>query len=401
MSDLPSYGAEARWAREEICSLVRSFPARSAGSSDEWGAQREIARRWGSWADEVQLQPFTVHPKAFMGFLPLAGALLLLAIPAYYFLPWLGLALALATLLSSALQFGLYRRFLDPFFPRADSCNVIAIKRPAGERKRVLLLGGHVDAAWEWRFHHIGGPLLVKAVMLGNGAALVVALVLHVVNVVSPGHWHEAGWVLFLCAPAWLCTFYYSDFDRVVPGAVDNLSGVFVGAALPRALAARGIGLHHTELRILSTGAEEVGLRGAKAYVAARREELAESECLFIALETFGSREELKIYDRDLNATIRSDEVSRELMRRATARAGLDLPFAAIVPGSSDAAAFRQAGLRAIAIAGMDHAPARFYHTRLDDLGSIDEPCMERAIAVAVEAARLFDEEGVDGLGGD
>lgn len=398
MKSRPPYAAEATWVREQITSLVEAFPAREAGSGGEWQAQREIARRFGLWADRVDVEAFGLHPKAFMGFLPLVGVLLLASIPAYFLAPLWGLALVLVVLLVSTLQFGLYKKLLDPLFPRADSCNVIATQEAAGERKRVLLLGGHVDGAYEWRFHHWGGSSLLKAVVLSNIVALAAAFVLHLGNAIAGGGWRAAGLAFVFCAPAWLCTLLYSDFSRVVPGAIDNLSGVFVAAAVPRALATRSIALQHTELRILSTGAEEAGLRGAKAYVKKHREELAGCESIFIALETFGAVKDLMIYDRDLNATSCSDAASRELLRRASARVGLDLPYGAIVPGSSDAAAFQQAKLRAVAIAGMSHEPPRYYHTRRDAPEALDERCLERAIAIAVEAARIFDREGVEGL---
>jgi len=76
-------------------------------------------------------------------------------------------------------------------------------------------------------------------------------------------------------------------------------------------------------------------------------------------------------------------------------KCGLDLPLSSIYLGSSDAAAFSQAGLKASALAAMDPSPARYYHTRLDDKENLSEECIEKAIEVLLEAVKIFDEKGL------
>jgi len=347
---------------------------------------------------EPRLEPFRVAPKAFMGFIPICGALLLASLPLYRHAPWAALACTVAALGLLVGELVLYRELIDPLFRRVTSHNLVATVAPRGSVKQILLLGGHCDSAFEWRYHVLGRgllPVVVGGTLLGALAvatASLASLAVHGAGGPPPGSslWN-VGWGLLAFAPFFLLVMGFSNFRRVSPGANDNLTGVLLSLALLRFFRDQDIRLEHTELRVLNTGAEEAGLRGARAYAQAHREELLAVPSLYVALDTFSDLDSMKVYDKDRNGTVTHDPASARLVRDAARRAGFDLPFATIPVGATDAAAFTQAGLRAVALVAMDPAPPRWYHTRLDTPDRLSPACIEAGLRVVIELVRSVD----------
>ena len=77
--------------------------------------------------------------------------------------------------------------------------------------------------------------------------------------------------------------------------------------------------------------------------------------------------------------------------RKTSATMSVEKP----TPGATDAAAVTQSGMKAVSIAAMDPAPARYYHTRLDTADNLDIKTIEAVLGVALETAFLFDEKGL------
>jgi hypothetical protein len=135
-------------------------------------------------------------------------------------------------------------------------------------------------------------------------------------------------------------------------------------------------------------------LRGAKAFCKKHAADLKKEDTVFIALETLRECAQLAVYNRDETGTVHNDECAADLLIAAGEKLGMKLPRAPIYPGSTDAAAFTQAGLRAIGLGGVDHNPQKYYHTRYDTCDNISPECIERAIDIGFEAACIFDIEG-------
>src|SRR5690606_36970159 len=151
---------------------------------------------------------------------------------------------------------------------------------------------------------------------------------------------------------------------RPVPGANDNLSGVFLALGVVKALRESGVSFEHTEIACLITGSEEAGLRGAKAWAAGHAREFRDVETVFLALDTFHGLEPLTIYLEARNATVKNDPGCGALIRQAAKTCGHEASIGSIPLGSTDAAPVAQAGLTATALGAMDPASAPFYHPR-------------------------------------
>ncbi|MBW2373954.1 MAG: hypothetical protein JRF70_15615, partial [Deltaproteobacteria bacterium] len=210
---------------EHATAIVDQIGPRPPASDEEARAQRYLADLLRPFVADVQLEPFSVAPKAFMGFVPITGGLLLAAVALYAFVPPLALLCVIGAIALLVGELGLYRQLIDPLFPHATSHNLVATIPPRGPVERILLFGGHCDSAWEWRWHYLGHTLF-RVIVVGA----VIALSATALNLVA----HESslsvalGWVLVGFSPFFLLIMGFTNFHRVSPGANDNLTGVLL-----------------------------------------------------------------------------------------------------------------------------------------------------------------------------
>ncbi|MDO5448553.1 MAG: hypothetical protein Q4F70_02980, partial [Clostridia bacterium] len=147
---------------------------RPSGYEQEHKAQDYVIEHMTGTADEVRTEGFTLHPKAFMGWVLIDGICMLIAaillIINFFVAPSKALIIValILTVISVACilgEFLFYKQFLDPLFPAKNAKNVICTRKAAGETKRRIIFSGHVDSAWEWRYTYLGGGRCLTAVI--------------------------------------------------------------------------------------------------------------------------------------------------------------------------------------------------------------------------------------------
>ena len=82
-------------------------------------------------------------------------------------------------------------------------------------------------------------------------------------------------------------------------------------------------------------------------------------------------------------------------MKKASENAGINVNFTTTPLGSTDAAATQQGGIKSVAFTSMDPAPARYYHTRLDDADNLSAQAIDLGVKIALETVFLYDEKGI------
>lgn len=397
------------YAVREIKKVCRDIGPRESGEEAERKAQAYVAESMARVADTVESESFTVHPKAFMawvvidGTLMLASVLLCLLALLHVYEPLqtvFSAAALVCTVISIVLivtEFLLYKPFLDPIYPKRETCNVACTRKAAGETKRRIVLCGHIDSANEWRYTYLGGGKLLKTVIYAGVGSLLISLVINAASFFAlpeAARWISVA-VQCLEAIPFAAVLFFTNRKLAVEGANDNLTGVFASMAVLRYLAANDIRFENTEVVALSTACEEAGLRGAKAYVNKHLPDAEHVETLFVATDTLRDYAHMCIYNKDMSGTVKLDAQGAALMQKASENAEHPLPLAVVSFGSSDAAAIQQGGMRAIALAAMDPTPARYYHTRLDTADNLDVKTVETGIRILLEATFLFDEQGL------
>ena len=392
----------------EVKRVCKEIGPRESGEESERKAQAYVAESMKTAADTVETEDFELHPKAFMGWVLVDVVLMVLSavmliLSRFDAVPGLSTVLNIAALVLSVLsiafavgEFLLYKPMLDPFFPKRRSCNVVCTRKAAGETKRRIIFSGHIDSAYEWYFTHLGGgKLLTTMIALGIGA-MVLNLILDIVSLFElPQGLHISVLVLAFVSlvPILLCILFV-NWKRVVPGANDNLTGVFASMAVLRYMAANDIRFQNTEVVAVSMGCEEAGLRGAKAF-AKKHADADDVETVFVATDTLRDFDYMGVYNKDMTGTVRLDAKAAAMVKKASEIAGYNLDYANVFFGSSDAAAIQQGGMKAVALAAMDPAPARYYHTRGDTADNLDPKTVEAGIDILLETAFLFDSEGL------
>lgn len=76
---------------ERVTAIVREIGPRPSASPAEHRAQQYVAGLLAPVTDDVHLEAFSLAPKAFMGFVPISGALLLACVGVYWWWPPLAL----------------------------------------------------------------------------------------------------------------------------------------------------------------------------------------------------------------------------------------------------------------------------------------------------------------------
>ncbi len=406
----------ANYAARAIKKVCKEIGPRFSGSEEEKKAIEFMSEELKTCSDDVKTDSFSVHPKAFLGWVPMSGTLMIIATALFFVAQFFEIAaLFIATLAISAIclffgitEFGFYLETLDKFTPKKTSYNTYGVRKASGETKRRIIFAGHADSSMEWRFSYLGGPKLLILTLGGALVGLVYSFAASIFAVVKTSLNPEfissltldiLSYIMIFFILFFISAIFMYDKKRVVEGANDDLTGCFTSIAILKFMQDNNIRLENTEVVALCTGSEETGLRGAKDFVKKHAEEFSDVETIFIALDTIRDYDYMGIYNKDMSGIVKNDPEVCNLLKEAGNIAGLEnLPYLTVSLGSTDAAAVSRSknSIKAAAFAAMDPAPARYYHTRLDTHENIDLKAIEAGVGLCLETAFLYDEKGLN-----
>lgn len=398
--------ATAKYMVDKITYICEKIGPRAPGSPEELKAQELMAKDLEQWADKVEIEGFTVHRQAFMGFIPFTVGMAIIATILFFFNPLIGFILTILGFIPLVLEFLMYKQFIDPLFKGHPSHNVIATRKSSGETKKRIIFVGHSDSQYEWILNYKLGGTGMKLFLIPAVVGLIVCcvsslvkfLVIDVKGVTTPGvetFFLVLGIVLCVFIVPYVGFLFFQSYTKSVPGANDNLSGCLSSMAVLKLMAESDVRFENTEVRVMLSGSEEAGLRGAKAYAKKHEKELKEIETVVVACDTMRDLEYMAVYDRDLSGTLKHDSQVKALVKKAALNCGYDVPYSSIYLGACDAAAFTQRGIKATGFAAMDPTPPRYYHTRLDSPELLIPEALKVGAEVLLETACLYDEEGL------
>lgn len=395
----------AKYMIDEITHICKTFEKRDPGSNGEKQACEYMAEvlKNDCGCDRVTVESFKENPGSFFGWIYFTITFVLAAVALFFVLPVLSVILIVAGLLIAFLQFGLYKKAVDRFFPEKTGHNVTALKAPKGEIKRRIMFNGHPDAAWEWPVNYKLGGVGFEghAIICGVGALyyLVLSIVymakngIHLGLIATDTPFFKAALCGLVFVPFLFGLYFMWNEKRVVDGANDNLSGCYMGIAILKALKDEGIELENTELGVILTGSEEAGLRGSKAWCEAHKGEFQDVPTIILSYDTIHDPKYLMTNYRDLNGTVKVDKDASDLFMEAAKELNIHCTKGMVPPlgGATDSAAFAQAGFRATGVTGLNHKLEDYYHTRRDTYDNMNAEGLAGCFAVSVKALEMFD----------
>lgn len=393
---------EASQYRDRMWSLVervlREIGPRESCSENEKRFGRLLAEQWRELGLDVRVERFTCNPKAFLGFIPIAALLYLIATIAYWMYPFVSFVTAAAAFGMLWFELLRYREFVDPLFPSAEGENVVGILRPSGPVQRRVVVSAHQDSAYEFNLWFFLKNAAIPVMIIGFTANLVPMLGGLAKSLAGAGNdshaFNVVGFIAMGLYPFVGLNFFFHTYT-VVPGAMDDLAGVSVlhGVALAVSDAQRaGQPLQNTEVVVLAASSEEAGLRGAKRYVEAHRAEMQATPTFGLFVDGVYDERHLTVVYRELFTGAVHDPRLVKMAKQIAVERGWPLREHMIPLGASDATAFSVAGIPAVAMLCQDATRlVPNYHTRLDTIEHVRPESLEVMLQMVLDMIQKID----------
>ncbi|MGC4117209.1 MAG: M28 family peptidase [Myxococcales bacterium] len=390
--------------------IIDACGPRPAGSKACLDSAQLIAKDLEENCDRVELQEFACRPAAFMAFETLSAVLGATASALLFFgLTWPALALYWFVALLAITQFGFYFEIIDRFFPQKRCVNVVATLEPKGPVKRQVIISGHHDSAFEFRYLRISPLVYVGLGAWQQVAQYAMPLVLTALVAAAglgawaPGQALLRGLAVFAFVPAVIFTTYFTR--RPVPGAGDNLvsSGMAVHAAkvFRQRLQVDPEALAGTRLLLVSFDAEESGLRGSRAFVQKNLAQLSSVPTVMLNLESFYKLKDLKVLTADLNGFRKlSRRVADLFIEEGKAEGFQVAPMKLFYGlGATDAAELAKVGVEAATLLAVPSSPIGagkiLYHTREDVPANLEPEVIDAAARITLRMVNRLGKEPV------
>jgi hypothetical protein len=344
-------------------------------------------------AGNVVVEEFTVAPGASLGTLPLGALSTLIAALLNISMGRLAgispgvtaiaaLAFSLISPLLFIFEFLLGFEVVDAFFKKKQSLNVVGALRKPGTKnvKRLLILSGHHDSALEFTWSRLLGYgfFFAVATMCIGSVAMLAMSIIQLAGVITGNagtvRIGTLGWAMlaYPIVPSILFSVFFNRGRKnggTVPGAVDNLSGSALAVAMCRFLVNNPSYIpDDTELRFVSFGSEEAGLRGSRRYVERHLDELKRLDARLLNFEMV-AHPEITILTSDANGTVKNSLEMVRCVAAAAQRAGVPYKVRSASLGNvTDAGSFSQAGLQATTLLPFKFPQqmVAFYHQKWD-----------------------------------
>ena len=389
---IPKYNAKVReytnYAARQVKDVCKTIGPRPAGEEAETKAQERFAEELKKYSDSVSVEPFNLSPKAFLGWAP-AFAIIMIAANVLFFFGFavVSLALAAISLFFIVTTFSLGGSTLDPFFKKRESHNVVAVRNAAGEMKKRVILCGHADSSYEWRFGVSGGKKLIALFLVGSIVTLAAS-----VYCVATGNLLQAPdhdfivavvkWVLLAWCVEFIFCAFFINFKTSSDGA-NELTGSFAAMAAMKYLSDNDFRFENVEVCAVITGGADAGLRGAKALVKAHKKDWNGSETVFISVDA--------LHDFDAFAVnTKADPKASALLKQAAKNAEIDLSEIAV---AGDAAVIGKAGVSCATLAAGSAATAKLFGSKADNAESLSLKAIEGGVNILLETVFLCDEQ--------
>ncbi len=411
---------DSKYMYEIIQRIIEECGPRMPCSPQEAQSAEIIKGELEHVCEKAVIEPFSCNPRAFLGYIKVNIILVLMSFLTFFLIPlnlinywsyvmtFLSFCLNAIAFLIIWNEFFNYREFIDPLFKSRKSQNVIGKISSEEELKKILIFSGHHDSALQFNLltHlKIGYPIII---FLGLGIMflwLIVSTVILLLTLMGL-FFYEIFFIfvlsLFLIGtPAFIGLFFFVSFGKKankVPGAVDNLSAVAIVLAIGKYLKNhKEIIPKNTEIRLVSFGCEEAGLRGAYRYVKEHYDELIKYDAECVNMDGIHSKDNISIVDFEPTTRTKHSDVVVQKIINAAKNSEIKLQSSMLggsskleklfgqITGGTDATAFSKAKIKAANISAMDlKQMLGFYHQPTDTVDKIEKGSLENVLKICI-----------------
>ena len=399
---------------DDIC---KQFGPRYSCSQAEKDANIWLKDELDKISDETFLDEFdarsAMYPQGFIKIAGVLGGISPLFMIFQFPIPILSAIFVILGLWVLFSEMMLMKGWIWPFFKKKTSSNVFGIIKPIGDVKFRIIFEGHTDSAkemniasypprsrkwiaiiglyflahtiifsiWKFIFQIVGGPMIVfynTGVIFWTLIDLIYYLSLIVI------------FPFFI----WILKGFLGK--TVVLGANDNLAGTAVSLAIGKYLSQNKP--KHVEVWIASQGSEEIGDKGAGAFVKKYGEQGLLDNSYTVVLECCGAAEAMAIIERDMHRAVYDKDVN-DLLEDAYNQVKeedpefLKLKRVNLKIGACDACQYIHDGFKASAMFGIEGKKNKAvnWHSVKDAPENIDKKVLKDFLEVCLKFVELVD----------
>jgi len=402
-----------------IDTICKRFGPRYSCSESEKNSNIWIKEELDKFCDETFIDEFETRPALYpQGFIKVAGILggiSPLFMPLIFPFPIISLILVVLGITVLYSELFLMKEWIGFLFRTKKSTNVFGIIKPTEEVKFRIVFEGHTDSAKEMNiasykprarqiigriglyflFHTIIFSLWKFIAQLVSGPSILIVnrgvvsiTVLDVIYFLP----------LLIIYPLFILLLKGFLGKTVVLGANDNLSATAVAVAIGKHLSENRP--KNVEVWIGSQGSEEVGDKGAKAFVEKYGKKGILDNSYTVVLECCGAAEDMFLIERDMHRAVYDTEINNILLQAHT-EAKIENPdllnirTGSLKIGSCDACRYIHEGFKAAALLGMEHTKNRAinWHSINDAPENIDKKILRDFFDVSLKFVELVDKK--------
>ena len=400
-----------------IDTICKKFGPRYSCSEAEKDANIWIKKELDEFCDETFIDEFetrpAMYPQGFTKVAGLLGGISPLFMPLIFPFPILSLILVILGITVLYSELFLMKGWIGFLFKTKKSSNVFGIIKPTGEVKFRIIFEGHTDSAKEMNiasyklrarkiigrvglyflFHTIIFSLWKFIAQLVSGLSIVILnwgvisiTVLDLVYFIP----------LVIIYPFFILLLKGFLGKTVVLGANDNLSATAVAVAIGKHLSENR--LKNVEVWIGSQGSEEVGDRGAEAFVEKYGKLGILDNSYTVVLECCGEAEDMFLIEKDMHRAVYDTEINSLLLQAHTDVKNensdlINIRTGSLKIGSCDACRYIHEGFKAAALMGMEHTKNKAvnWHSVNDAPENIDKKILSDFLDVSLKFVELVD----------
>ena len=371
---------------------------RIGGSEEEKKAGEIIYNKMASFSDEVEKSIFECHPGGFLDFIWVTVVLYIAGVISYFFIPWLSSILIFLGLVVYFLQMNMTKEVVDFLFPKIESFHVIGKIKSEETAKKLVLLGGHHDSAYEFPLlSKLGGKstyLIMLAVLISFLSIILgITKTIFVYTNLVPQDYiiivDLIQLILFIIGvPLILIIAKFLRSNTVVMGANDNLTAVAAIIECGKYFSKNKP--KNTEVWLVSFAGEE-HMRGSKRFVSKFKQELKERNAMLFNLECLSADGFLLATGESLFLAKHSQRVI-DIAKKAAKDLSIEIDVGPLKFAGSDSANFSRKGLDAATLFGKTKkGTPRDWHTVRDVPERLNGAGIAKGAEIAIHFVELVD----------